>query len=133
MPHSTVRGQTPGTPERTSTKPDFGDPQFPDWFYRDRGEKNLDLQSVRNLCMATLIMAARDLLNTKDNAEARKAKSSAQYWVDHPKETTIPFAFCCRMIGLEVSIPEAQHLFLKNLLAIASLNMPNTGFPLDDP
>jgi len=36
------------------------------------------------------------------------------------------------MIGIEVSIEEAQKLYKSHLVAIAGLNMPNTGFPLED-
>lgn len=114
-------------------RPDIGDPQFPEWFHRMRGEKDLNLQAVKNLCIASLIMAARDLLNASHSAEARKEKDSAQYWIDHPEDTTLPFSFCCYMIGIQVPTVEAQHLFQENRLAIASLNMPNTGFPLDCP
>ena len=114
-------------------RPDIGDPQFPEWFHRMRGEKDLNLQAVKNLCIASLIMAARDLLNASHSAEARKEKDSAQYWIDHPEDTTLPFSFCCYMIGIQVPTVEAQRLFQENRLAIASLNMPNTGFPLDRP
>lgn len=132
MTHIAASGRaTGGADKPTLNRPDIGDPQFPEWFHRARGEKDLDLQSVRNLCIATLIMAARDLLNAKGNAESRKAADSALYWVEHPEDTALPFSFCCHMIGIRAPVNEARRLFLQNLLAIAGLNMPNTGFPLE--
>jgi hypothetical protein len=112
--------------------PDLGDPQFREWFERERGEKDQDLQGVQNLCIAHMIMAARDLLSTKTTAQESDAKASAQYWVDHPEETGLSFSFCCHMIGIKVSIEEAQNLYMRNLVAVAGLNMPNTGFPLEN-
>jgi len=113
-------------------RPNLGDPQFREWFERERGGKDQNLQGVQNLCVAHMIMAARDLLNTKTTPQDSDARESAQYWVDHPEETSLPFSFCCRMIGIHVPIEEAQKLYMKNLVAIAGLNMPNTGFPLEN-
>jgi hypothetical protein len=113
-------------------RPNLGDPQFREWFERERGGKDLNRQGVQNLCIAHMILAARDLLNTKNTPQDSDARASAQYWVDHPEETSLPFSFCCRMIGIEVSIEEAQKLYKSHLVAIAGLNMPNTGFPLED-
>lgn len=112
-------------------KPDIGDPQFPDWFNQYRGEKDQNLIAVKNLCIAALIMSARDLLNTKDTQEAIQSKNSAQYWVDHPMETTVPFSFCCYMVGIRVPYAEARRRYLDNLVSIAPMTMPNTGFPLE--
>jgi hypothetical protein len=112
--------------------PDIGDPQFREWFERNRGAKDLNLQSVKDLCIATMIMAARDLLNTKTTPSAINDRESAQYWVDNPEETLLPFSFCCHMIGIQVPISEARRMYLNNLVAIAGLNMPNTGFPLEN-
>ena len=128
--------QTSSTPSGYSRSgqqvhPNIGDPQFREWFERNRGAKDLNLQSVKDLCIASMIMAARDLLNTKTTPDARNDKASAQYWVDYPEETTLPFSFCCHMIGIQVPIDEAQRMYLSNLVAIAGLNMPNTGFPLE--
>lgn len=111
--------------------PNIDDPQFREWFDRNRGVKDLNLQSVKDLCIASMIMAARDLLNTKSTSGAQNDKTSAQYWVDHPEETTLPFSFCCHIIGIKVPIDTARRMYLENLVAIAGLNMPNTGFPLE--
>lgn len=132
---SPLRGETPSpAPSRhlrpsQQTQPDIGDPQFREWFERNRGAKDVDLQSVKDLCVASFIMAARDLLSTK--ACSLNDKISAQYWVDHPEETTLPFSFCCHMVGIRLPIQTAQRMYLENLVAIAGLNMPNTGFPLE--
>ena len=136
--HSSPLAQASSAPSRSSpsekqkpTNPNIGDPQFREWFERNRGAKDLNLQSVKDLCIASMIMAARDLLNTKTTPDARNDKASAQYWVDHPEETALPFSFCCHMIGIQVPVDEAQSMYLGNLVAIAGLNMPNTGFPLE--
>ncbi|MBU2742577.1 hypothetical protein [Acidithiobacillus albertensis] len=130
---SSSQDPTPPSPRHfrpsQQTQPDIGDPQFQEWFERNRGAKDLNLQSVKDLCMASLIMAARDLLATQPSAQ--DAKASAQYWVDHPEETALPFSFCCHMVGIRLSVHTAQRMYLENLVAIAGLNMPNTGFPLE--
>lgn len=112
-------------------RPDIGDPQFPEWFNQYRGEKDHNLIAVKNLCIAFLIMGARDLLNTSHTKEALQSKESAQYWIDHPMETMVPFSFCCYMVGIRVPYEEARMRYLDNLVAIAPMTMPNTGYPLD--
>ncbi|MHB8354495.1 MAG: hypothetical protein ACYDCF_08700 [Burkholderiales bacterium] len=125
-----------GEPSKRPTlqnRPNLGDPQFDEWFYKQRGARDLDRESVLNLCIASLIMGARDLLNTRDTTSSNESRRTAEYWVTHPMDTRIPFAFCCHMAGIRLPIEQAQRMYMGNLVAIAGLNMPNTGFPLETP